>query len=258
MLTEKPKTYMVEPPVIVEPTERWVRAEIGGRYIADSKRATLLIEYGPGKLPQYFFPQDDVRSDLLKPSDRANEDGRLVYWDIEVDGRVEKRAAWSYVSPPEDRTELKDLITFAWFKMDHWYEEEEEVFVHARDPHRRVDVMPSSRQVRIEINGTVVADSNRPHLLFETGLPVRFYLPREDVRMDLLRATETETRCPYKGVASYWTAEIDGERVTDIAWSYEDPISENPKIKNLVCFFGEKVDMWVDGHKLPRPVTPWS
>ena len=142
--------------------------------------------------------------------------------------------------------------------MDHWYEEEEEVFVHPRDPYHRIDTLPSSRQVRIEIEGIVVAESSRPYLLFETGLPTRYYIPREDIQMNLLAPSEAKTVCPYKGVASYWSFMGDGVSYRNIVWSYEDPIPESPKIRGLLCFFNEKVDLYVDGVLQERPETPWS
>jgi uncharacterized protein (DUF427 family) len=121
-----------------------------------------------------------------------------------------------------------------------------------------VDVIPSSRHIRVEIAGQTVADSHRPHLLFETGHPVRYYLPPEDVRMDLLTATERHTRCPYKGEASYWTAKIGSAALPDIVWSYLDPIPQCPKVKGYLSFFNEKVDVYVDGELQARPITGWS
>jgi uncharacterized protein (DUF427 family) len=121
-----------------------------------------------------------------------------------------------------------------------------------------VDVIRSTRQVKIAINGQTVAESSNPRLLFETGHPTRYYLPREDVRMDLLTRTDTESVCPYKGQASYWTARIGDAELKDIVWSYENPIPECPKVKELMSFFNEKVDVYVDGELQARPVTGWS
>jgi uncharacterized protein (DUF427 family) len=142
--------------------------------------------------------------------------------------------------------------------MDHWYEEEEEVFVHPRDPYHRVDVLASSRHIRVELAGQLVAESSRPHILFETGLPTRYYLPLADVRMELLEPTETHSRCPYKGLASYWTARVGEEVFADIVWCYPEPIPECPKVKDLLCFFNERADITVDGQPLPKPKTQWS
>ena len=142
--------------------------------------------------------------------------------------------------------------------VDHWYEEDEEVFVHPRDPYHRVDVLQSSRRVRVSVNGEVVAETERPRVLFETGLPPRYYIPPEDVHEEALVASERTTRCPYKGVASYYSVEAGGERVDDLVWYYPDPIPETPKIRGLLCFFNEKVDLEVDGEEQERPRTRWS
>jgi len=257
MLAQEPKVFMKDRPIVVEPTDRWIRTKLTGEYIADSKHALLLIEYGPGLLPTYFFPRQDIRMDLLSESE-VQTDSTKKFWDITVDGKVTRHVAWNYLTLPEDRTLLGDYITFTWFKMDHWYEEEEEVFVHARDPHHRVDVTRSSRHVHIEANGVVLADTHSPYLLFETGLPTRYYIPREDVSVELLTPTSLTTACPYKGTAAYWSIEAGNETLKDSVWCYATPIAEAPKIKELMCFFNEKVDITVDGVLQPRPVTPWS
>ena len=137
--------------------------------------------------------------------------------------------------------------------MEAWYEEEEQIFKHPRDPYHRVDVVESSRHIRVEIGGQTVAESRRPRLLFETGLPTRYYLPVEDVRMDLLEATETTSVCPYKGQASYWRLAGDPAG-RDVAWSYQNPIPECPRIKGLISFFNERVDaLHVDDELQPKP-----
>jgi uncharacterized protein (DUF427 family) len=143
--------------------------------------------------------------------------------------------------------------------MDAWYEEEDEIFVHARDPYKRVDVLNSSRHVEVVVGGKTIADSKRPHLVIETGHLIRYYLPREDVRMDLLKTSATMSRCPYKGIASYWSADINGKIFEDMVWSYESPAPECPKIKDLMCFFNERVDsIHVDGKLIETPKTKWS
>ncbi|MDQ3966496.1 MAG: DUF427 domain-containing protein, partial [Actinomycetota bacterium] len=141
---------------------------------------------------------------------------------------------------------------------DAWYEEDEEVFVHPRDPYHRVDILDSSRHVRVLVNGEVVAETDRPELLFETGLPTRYYIPPEDVREELLVPSDTTTQCPYKGVASYWSVDAGGELFEDLSWYYPEPLPEAAKISGLLCFFNERVDLEVDGEKQPRPRTRWS
>ncbi len=244
-----PKENKVKQPLRIEPSERWVRAQVGGEFVVDSKRPLLVWEHD--KYPTYFFPREDVRMEWLE---EAGQTSSRAFWDLRVNGQLVKRAAYFYPNQPE----LEGYITLQWHKVDHWFEEEEEVFVHARDPHKRVDVMPSSRHVRVEIDGVMVADTVRPSLLFETGLPTRYYIPAADVNMTYLTPTDSHTRCPYKGVASYWDISI-GDRVhKDLVWSYPDPIPECPKIKDLLCFYNEKVDLYVDGELQTRPDTFWS
>lgn len=227
----------------IDPSPRWVRTILGGVTIASSKRMKLLYE--PGKLPVYYFPQEDVRTDLLTPM----QDGlySLSAGSERLDG-----AAWS-------RPEVPGYIAFNWNSMDAWYEEDDEIFVHPRDPYKRVDVLRSSRHVQVQLGDVTIADSQRPSLLFETNHPVRYYIPRMDVRMKFLTPSDTHTRCPYKGVASYWSANVNGRTFKDIVWSYEVPIPECPKIEQLMCFFNERVDaIHVDGELQEKPHTKWS
>ena len=230
-----------------EPSPRWVRGEIDGRTVVDSKRTWLVWE--PGRVvPGWCFPREDVRAEALEPVEvRDGEHSAPVteVWDV---GSAE-RAAWSFADP-----DLEGRIQVDFYKLDRWLEEEDEVVGHPRDPFKRVDVRRSSRHVRIEIDGRVVAESARPLLLFETGLPVRYYLPREDVRMDLLAATTTHTLCAYKGKASYYSA----PGADDVAWTYPDPLPDNAAIRDAIAFFNERVDITVDGEPLERPITQWS
>jgi uncharacterized protein (DUF427 family) len=243
--------------VAIEPCPRWVRAYFGGVAVADSKRVLLAFE--PKRLPVYWFPAQDVRMDLLTPArPGGSRPGGTARWILRVGERTAELAAWSYPDPGPERVALKDHIAFYWSKMDAWYEEDDEVFVHPRDPYSRVDVLHSSRRVRVELGGQLLAESTRPRLLFESGLPTRYYLPKQDVRMELLEPTATTTRCPYKGVAVYWSLRLGDQLVPDIVWSYPHPIPECSKIENLLCFFNERVDILVDGELQPRPVTEWS
>jgi uncharacterized protein (DUF427 family) len=227
--------------------------------VADSKRVKLMLE--PRRVPVYYFPVEDVRTDLLAPSPTTAESpgkGRATYWSVRVGDRVAEDAAWAFRSPPAPLAELAGYVAFAWDRMDAWFEEDEEVFVHPRDPYHRVDVLHSSRHVRVEIEGVTLAESTRPRLLFETHLPTRYYLPKLDVRMDLLTPSPTRTRCPYKGEAVYWSAEVGGRTHRDIVWSYPHPIPECSKIENLLAFYNERTDIYVDGELQPRPRTRWS
>lgn len=238
-----------------EPTPRWVRVKFNDKVIADSKNA-LLVWKGGGHWLDYYFPREDVEMAYLESTGRSG--GERTNFDVKVGDRVAKNGAFSYTDPDVSKMGVKDYVTFRWGKMDHFYEEIEEIFVHPRDPYHRVDTVPSKRHVRVEVDGVTVAESQRPYLLFETSLPTRYYLPPEDVNMDYLTPTDTQTACPYKGTASYWSVNINGKEHKDIVWGYPDPIPESPKIEGKFAFYNEKVDIFVDGEKQARPETPWS
>lgn len=245
--------------VHLEPTERRVRAVVDGTTIADSTHAQLL--FLPPPYNSYAFPRSDVQLDLLSDSGAPTSMpgvGEVKHWSVAAGGNVREDAAWTFPHPPQGLEPLTDLVVFPWNLMDAWYEEDDEVFVHPRDPYHRVDVLNSSRHVKVTVGGVVVADTHRPRLLFETGLPVRYYIPKLDVRLELLEPSDSTTRCPYKGVASYWSVRAAGRVHPDLAWSYKLPIPECPKIENLIAFYNERVDLEVDGERLERPRTPWS
>ena len=244
----------------LEPSPRWVRVRFAGEVIADSRRVWLLRE--PGRVPVYYFPRADIRAGSLVPASHiapCSHEGAAECWTVRMGERAAEHAAWGYPDPPPHRLPLRGHVAFEWAKMDAWFEEDDEVYVHARDPYKRVDVQHSSRHVRVVVAGEVVADTRRPALLFETGLPTRYYVPKADVRQDWLVPSETETRCPYKGVASYYSLRVASTVVPDIAWCYRHPIPECSKIENLICFFNERVDaLYVDGEREVRPRTRWS
>jgi len=245
--------------VAIEDSPRRVRARFNNQTIADSRRVKLVHE--TGHLPVYYVPLADVRQDLLVPTAHTSHcpyKGDARYWSIRVGGRVAENAVWNYPTPIEGCPPIADLVAFYWDKMDAWFEEDEEVYVHPRDPYHRVDVLDSSRHVEVWVNGVKAADSHRPRLLFETSLPTRYYLPRLDVRMDLLHPTASSSRCPYKGVASYWSVDAGGAVTEDLAWGYAGPLPGAAKIADLICFYNEKVDLIVDGERQERPATPWS
>ncbi|MCW3048289.1 MAG: hypothetical protein JWO74_2573 [Solirubrobacterales bacterium] len=248
-----------EAPVATLPLARRIRNVFNGRTIADTTSALIVFEHD--HLPVYYVPEADIDLSALVPSDKTStcsRKGHAGYWSIVVGDRTAPDAVWGYGEPIEGAPDLQGYRAFYWDALDHWYEEDEEVFVHARDPFKRVDALRSSRHVRIEIDGVTVAESHRPTLLFETGIATRYYLPRADVRLDLLRPTETVTACPYKGEANYYSAVVGDRTVDDIAWTYTIPIPEIPKIEQLVAFFDEHVDTYVDGELQPRPQSPWS
>lgn len=243
-----------------EPSERWVRGRKGDVTVVDSRHPLLVWEPSL-PVPQYVFPRADVREDLLRPAKNPRSGahtGSKIFYDLEVDGELLENAAWTF--PAAD---LADHIAFEWFGrsgkgLDHWYEEEEEIFIHARDPHKRVDAIASSRHVQVEIDGMLVADTHHPVLLFETGLPTRYYIPSEDVRLDLLEPTDHHTGCPYKGTAQYWSWHGEADVPPNLVWSYPEPLAAVSPVRGLLAFFNEAVDITVDGERLERPVTPFS
>ena len=244
---------------VIETSPRRVRVMFGGETVADSNHVQLLFE--TGKLPVYHFPKSDVRLDLLSGSGRQELDevrGATARFDVKAGGRVADDGAWTCQGDPDHGPDISDLVAFDWNKMDAWFEEDEQVFVHPRDPYHRVDVVESGRRIEVFIGGVQVADSSRPMVLFETGLPTRYYLPKTDVRLDLLERTDTHTSCPYKGDADYWSVRTDDGLVEDIVWGYETPVPEIPKIAGRLCFFNEKVELKIDGELQEQPRTKWS
>lgn len=242
-----------------ELSERWVRAYVGDVAVVDTRRPLMFWE-DTFPVPSYAFDPADVRTDLLSPSAGTEPPapffgpkGPVSQWfDLTVGERVIPQAAWLRDDPA-----LKDRIVLSWQPglMDRWVEEDEEVRSHPRDPYKRVDALPSSRHVVVRHEGRVLADSVHPVLLYETGLPTRFYLPREDVRLDLLERSSNESHCPYKGFArAYW----DDGPVTGIAWSYDDPDPAVGAIKDRVAFYDEMVDVELDGVPRERPRSVFS
>lgn len=243
-----------------EDSPRRVRVVVGGETVADSTHVRLLHE--TGLMPVYYFPREDVRTDLLEASDHTTScpfKGVASYWTVRAGGQTRDDAVWSYPEPMEGAPPLSGHLAFTWDAVDEWWEEAERIDVHPRDPYHRCDVVRSDRHVTVRIDGHVVADSDRPTMLFETGLPPRFYLPEDDVALELLEPSDTVTRCPYKGTTSrYHSAVVDGHRVDDVAWVYDQPRAEVEGVAGLVAFYNEKVDLEVDGEAWQRPRTKFS
>jgi uncharacterized protein (DUF427 family) len=232
--------------VRIEPTTKRLRAFLGHTAVFDTVKAVLVWE-GP-HFPVYYVPAADVTEGALVPSDRTERSpsrGVARFWSVRGGDRVAQDAARQYPASPFEP--LRDLVRFEWDAMDSWFEEDEQVFTHARDPHHRIDILRSSRHVEVIVSGVVVADSRRPTLLFETGMLTRYYLPLTDVRTDLLRSSSTATSCPYKGSASYWSLDVEGERLDDVVWTYPSPLAESARIAGLACFYNERLDIRVDG-----------
>ncbi|MCO1655111.1 DUF427 domain-containing protein [Pseudonocardia humida] len=258
-----------------EPLGRRLRARWNGTTVVDTTRGVLLWE--PRRiLPVYAVPAADVRADLRPggpalpvPDDVGvrmpalselrllpgvpfavhTAEGRPL--DVELDGTVLHQAAYQLDDP-----QLAGYVAVEFGAFD-WLEEDEPVAVHPKDPFHRIEVLAGSRPVRVELDGHVLAESAHPTLLFETLLPVRYYLPVADVRVELVPSA-TRTGCPYKGEAVYFSPVVDGRERADLAWSYPDPLPESSRVRDLVCFYTERLDVVLDGERQDRPVTPWS
>jgi len=228
---------------------------LGGEIVADPLSPLLVWEVP--YYPTYYLPAADVRTELLVETGetkRSPSRGEATQYAVKVNGA--EGAAYAYPEP--EIPELAGHYVMVWPTMDHWFEEDEEVFVHARDPYTRIDIVPSGRRVRVEIDGEKVADTTNASFLFETGLPTRYYIPKTDVRMDLMTPTERVTACPYKGTARYWSATVAGATHDHILWGYDAPLPESQKIMGLVSFYNEKVDIYLDEVLQTRPTTKFS
>lgn len=208
--------------IYVEDFPRRVRATKDGQTVLDSDRVKLVYEQG--RLPRYSFPAGDINVE----------------------------------APPDPHAE--GYVVVAWDRADNWFEEDEEVFVHVRDPYHRIDTVPTSRAVRVSLGGVVLAESTAVQALYETGLPARYYFPPDDVRLDLLEPSDHVTQCAYKGTAPHWSVTIDATLHPDVAWSYgsAEVRREGEPVRGLICFYNERTDIEVDGVPLERPRTPWS
>jgi uncharacterized protein (DUF427 family) len=261
-----------------EPTARRVRATLGGGTVVDSTRAALVWE--PRRIvPSYAVPAADIHGQLVPATtpatDGAQEAGSLLpdvfarpvldpsvpftahttegeAVDVRANGQSRPGAGLRLADP-----DLAGYVVLDFRAFDGWSEEEEPVVAHPRDPFHRIDVLASSRHVRLELDGEVLAESSRPMLLFETMLPTRYYLPRADIHADLVPSA-TQSYCAYKGRASYWSASVGGQLIPDLAWTYQEPLTDASRVGGLIAFFDERADVVLDGRRCERPITPWS
>ncbi|HEX6249781.1 MAG TPA: DUF427 domain-containing protein [Nocardioidaceae bacterium] len=259
----------------IHPVEKWIRASVGDAVLVDTRRAALVWE--PRRVvPSYAVPRDDVAGELVPfAGDPGGErpvqmgrDGLLV---------LDPRTPFSvHTCPGESLTirtaagdltaaafspgdqALTDYVVLDWNAFSQWFEEEAPVMGHPHDPFDRIDCLPSSRRITLVVDGRVVAETERATLLFETPLPVRYYIPRADVDMDLLRPSTLRTLCAYKGTASYWSVQVDDRLLPNLAWTYEKPLHDALPVTGLIAFFTERLDLMLDGVRAERPVTPWS
>jgi uncharacterized protein (DUF427 family) len=242
--------------VKVEPGQKRVRAYLAGELVADT-RAPLLVWEIP-YYPTYYFPAADVTATLVATGagQHSPSRGESELFDVKVATATAAGAALRYPDSPIE--ELRHAVRLQWEAMDEWMEEDEPVYTHPRDPYHRVDILASSRHVEVSVEGTVVADSRQPRILFETGLPPRYYLPLSDLRRDRLVPSASVTHCPYKGAATYWSLEVGETVYPDLVWIYRAPFPESQKIAGMACFYNEKVDLIIDGVAADRPRTQFS
>jgi uncharacterized protein (DUF427 family) len=241
----------------VERGAKRVRAYLGGEVVVDSI-APLLVWEVP-YYPTYYFHEDDVHAELVADGGadlRSPSRGDAKTLTVLAGGSRAVGAAARYDESPVD--ELRGMVRVQWDAMEAWFEEDEQVYTHPRNPYTRVDILASSRRLRVLLDRLVLADSTSPRLLFETGLPTRYYVPRTHVRMDLLEHSPTVTHCPYKGRAETWSARVDQTLHEDLAWSYPAPLPESQKVAGLIAFYNEKLDIEVDGVVQERPTTKFS
>jgi uncharacterized protein (DUF427 family) len=243
--------------VRVETGRKRVRALVGGHVAADTLRPVLVWE--KPYYPTYYIERDDVRAELVDTGEirRSPSRGDGHVHDVRIGGREVAGAALTFPDSPLEA--LRTLVRLEWSDMDEWLEEDEPIYVHPRDPYSRVDILGSSRHVKVSLGGVVLAESRQPRILFETGLPPRYYLPMSDAKLELLRPSTLQTHCPYKGTASYWDIVLpNGDVHEGLVWGYRTPLPESQKIAGLIAFYDEKVDVEIDGVPQEHPKTPFS
>jgi uncharacterized protein (DUF427 family) len=242
--------------VRVESGRKRVRTYVDGDLVADTL-APLLVWEAP-YYPTYYIPVGDVRAELVGTgaTEHSPSRGTGEVFDLVTARRTIPGAARRY--PDSPFPELRDAVRLEWAAMDEWLEEDEPIYTHPRDPYTRVDILASSRLVRVELDGVVLAESHSPRILFESHLPPRYYLPLSDLRLELFRPSDSVTHCPYKGAATYFTLELAGRTYPDFVWIYRSPLPESQKVTGLACFYNEKVDLFIDGVPQERPETKFS
>ncbi|KAJ6623948.1 DUF427-domain-containing protein [Mycena sp. CBHHK59/15] len=228
----------------IEDSPKRIRVLFGGTFVVDSRKAKLVWENK--YYPTYFFPQGELSQEFIQLASE-HPDGDV--YDLAVGSNKAAAAVTVYSSPSHQH--LNGLLKITFSAADAWFEEDEEIFVHPKDPYKRIDVLSSSRHVRVEVEGVEVANTHTPKLLYETSLPMRTYIPKTDCRLDLLVPSKLVTACPYK-------ASSPDKRYENIVWWYRNPNLECAAINGLVAFYDEKVDVFVDGVKVDRPKSLWS
>ena len=238
----------------VEPAPRRVRGYLGHELVFDTTSARYVWEVP--YYPQYYIPLADVRGEFLKDENHPQtvQFGRSRPHSLVGDGQSHDSAARVF----DGDGPVAGLVRFEWDKL-RWLEEDEPIYGHPRNPYARVDALRSHRRVRVQLDGVVLADTATPVMLFETGLPTRYYIDASDIAFEHLEPSPTQTLCPYKGTTSgYWSVRAGDALHLDLAWTYHYPLPAVTPIAGMVAFYNEKLDIIVDDVELKRPQTHFS
>ena len=236
----------------LEPVPKRIRGQVAGETIVDTRRGYMLHE--TGQLIQWYIPLEDVRRDLLELSNRHTSDrykGEAFYYNVRAQDRFEPDAAWRYQQPPQEMPQLAGLIAFVFEQLDAWFEEDEQIVGHPRDPYHRFDCRRTSEHVVVRVGGEIVAETHRAIKLFETSNPTRYYIPRDDVKPDSLAPSATRGICPYKGKEEYYTVRAGNITVPDGAWIVYEPFGEASVVMDHMSFWGQGTEVYADGQLMP-------
>jgi uncharacterized protein (DUF427 family) len=230
-----------------EPLRRRMRVRLGGEWIVDSEDVVLLFE--PGKYPVAYFRESDIARDVLKRMEHKTQHadlGQTEWFSAHTAEREVPRAAWKHVALPAHAEMLEGRVAFAWRAMDAFYEEDERILGHAADPYHRIDIRETSREFVVRYEGSVIAESKRVLVLYESGFAPRWYVPRADVKESAIKAVAQQTFCPYKGICSYF--DIGEAKLA--AWYYPEAYAEVERISGMVSFEPDRVEVYLDGKRL--------
>jgi uncharacterized protein (DUF427 family) len=242
-----PSNYEIDGPahrILWGTFPRRVRGVFAEKTIFDTTAGRLLHE--SQILPVLYVPEADVATELLVPTDTSTYcpfKGDASYWSVKVGGRISDDAAWAYLEPNPESEWLRGHYAFYWDRLDAWFDEDEEVFKHLRDPYHRVDVRRSSRPVTVSAGGETIAESQSAMVLSETGVPNRFYFPMDDVRRDVLEPTDESTHCSYKGDARFWSVKVDGKTLENAVFAYTDPFDDARRVAGYVSFLHDEINV---------------
>jgi len=238
----------------IVPTAKRVRGVLNGRYIFDTTDAKLVWEHK--YFPQYWIPRSDFSATAKFEDDKPVSGIQSSTSKLSVEGG---KPVSTLLVPDSFNSELAGHVKIDFKALDAWYEEQAQVLYHPKDPYHRVDILPSGRKVRVEIDGVCLADTGDEGgvmSLWETNFPGRWYLPRTAIRWEYLTPSETHTGCPYKGEASYYNAVVNGKEHKDVVWWYKNPTLESGQVAGMLCFYPDKVDTWVDGKPIEKIGMP--